>query len=182
MISASVSQPINRRRVPRVFLNETQRATIRQLYNEYGSNYTKIAEIMGLAPRKVREHILANIKNVSSKEFTLEEDQILLYCVNQYGHRWSAIAQLIGTKSAMMCRNRFKFIQSRQRMSPTYCAPIIEPPQPKYSPPPVQPEMPSKVLLPSLPSITTLDSHLDSFIDTSKSQSSISFFLRYPEY
>lgn len=178
-MNPTTQQPINRRRVPRVFLSETQRNTIRQLYKEYGSNSTKIAEVMGLAPRKVREHILANIKNVSSKEFTAEEDNILLYCVSQYGHRWSAIAQLIGTKSAMMCRNRFKFIQSRQRMLPTYVPYQVEPIQPKYVTPP--PEVAPKITHTPLPSIMTLDFPQSITVPT-KGTSSIDLFLHNPEF
>lgn len=173
------AMPINRRRVPRVFLNEDQRNMIKQLYKEYGNNYTKIAEIMGMNPRKVREHILANIKNVSSKEFTPEEDQILCYCVSQYGHRWSAIAQLIGTKSAMMCRNRYKFIQSRLRFAEQPVFIPQEMPQPVYKPP--EPEKKPKVVLPSLISVDSSDLPIEIAVPL-KPQSSISFFLRYPEY
>lgn len=139
---------INRRRVPRVFLTQEQREKIKKLYKMYGNDYSAIARIMQMPARKVREHILANIKNVESKTFTPDEDYKLLYCVDKYGHKWAAIAEFIGTKSAMLCRNRYKFIQSKlksQAQNQIYFPKIAEVPQPD-----------PKVVLPPISHIETL--------------------------
>lgn len=106
-----------KRHVPRIFLNEKQRQEIRILYQKYGTDYEKIAKIMGMKTRKVRDHILSNIASVTTKEFSSYEDSVLLDCVETLGTKWSVIAHKLGTKSAMHCRNRFRTLSKQIDLS-----------------------------------------------------------------
>ena len=99
------------RPIKKNFLTKEQKEKIRELVDKYGCNYYAIGKIMKLSPRKIREHIRANIIQGSSKTFTLQEDILLVNLVNEIGNKWTFIAERLGTKSSMMCRNRYRLIK-----------------------------------------------------------------------
>ena len=88
-----------------------------KLVNEHGTQWKKIAQLFGPTRtiRQIRERWQNYLNPDYISKFTPDEDEQLSNLYEQIGPRWSKIAAMIGNKSAILCRNRYRVITKMKR-------------------------------------------------------------------
>lgn len=83
---------------------------ILDLIQKYGKNWAQISRMIGGARsgRQIRDRYL-NILNpkINKKQWTVQEDELLLKLYQQHGRKWVQIAKYIPGRSEVMVKNRF---------------------------------------------------------------------------
>ncbi len=82
---------------------------VMELVVKYGSSWAVIASMMeGRTGKQIRDRYLNKLKpNIKKAEWTLEEDQLLISCYYQFGHKWSKIATYLPGRTEGQVKNRF---------------------------------------------------------------------------
>lgn len=93
-------------------------AMIFKLVEKHGvSNWDKISRDFG--PSRVKRQLRERWQNYLDPDnnpvYTKEEDELLLDCFEKYGSKWAQIAAIIGKKSAISTRNRYRTLMSYKR-------------------------------------------------------------------
>ncbi|OHT15101.1 Myb-like DNA-binding domain containing protein [Tritrichomonas foetus] len=82
------------------------------LVKKYGTDWEVIEQHFGLSrnKRQIRERWQNYLNPEINPNFSQLEDDKLLSLVEKYGQRWAKIANIIGNKSAIHCRNRHRVL------------------------------------------------------------------------
>jgi hypothetical protein len=86
-----------------------------QLVGKYGSdNWEDIAKALGTGrtKRQLRERWQNYLNPDLSPQYSPEEDKQLESLYEQHGSQWAKIAGMLGNKSAISARNRYRTLQS----------------------------------------------------------------------
>lgn len=89
---------------------------INDLVARFGYNWDVISNYFGSTrtKRQIKERWQNYLNPENISVFSKEEDELLLTCVEKYGQKWSKIAIIIGTKSAVQCRNRHRVLMKKK--------------------------------------------------------------------
>jgi hypothetical protein len=85
------------------------------LVEKYGAdNWEEITKALGTGrtKRQLRERWQNYLNPDLSPQYSLEEDRHLEALFDQHGSQWAKIAGLLGNKSAISARNRYRTLQS----------------------------------------------------------------------
>ncbi|OHT15102.1 hypothetical protein TRFO_14454 [Tritrichomonas foetus] len=85
---------------------------IKLLVSKYGLKWDIITKHFGPTrnKRQLRERWQNYLNPNCCKDFTPDEDDVLIKLVNEIGQKWSKIASIIGNKSGIACRNRYRIL------------------------------------------------------------------------
>jgi len=80
-----------------------------KLVEEYGTKWSKIASMMkGRTGKQIRDRYLNNLNpEILEKEWTKEEDNLILFLYYNWGKKWSKIASALPGRSEGQVKNRF---------------------------------------------------------------------------
>ena len=98
--------------ITRVKFLPSEDKTIIDLVSNYGTDWKVISQLFGPSrtKRQIRERWQNYLNPDCNPLYTDEEDQMLMDLVNEMGTKWSKIAEIIGKKSAISCRNRHRIL------------------------------------------------------------------------
>jgi len=80
-----------------------------ELVEKYGKKWSKIASIMkGRTGKQIRDRYLNNLNpEIVDKDWTSEEDNLILFLYYNWGKKWSKIAAALPGRSEGQVKNRF---------------------------------------------------------------------------
>jgi len=80
-----------------------------KLVEEYGTKWSKIATMMkGRTGKQIRDRYLNNLNpEILEKDWTKEEDNLILFLYYNWGKKWSKIAAALPGRSEGQVKNRF---------------------------------------------------------------------------
>lgn len=99
-----------------------------ELVEKYGKKWSKIASIMkGRTGKQIRDRYLNNLNpEIVDKDWTSEEDNLILFLYYNWGKKWSKIAAALPGRSEGQVKNRFYWGLKRKVLNCqfTNCDPI----------------------------------------------------------
>ncbi|KAL1919098.1 uncharacterized protein VTP21DRAFT_2479 [Calcarisporiella thermophila] len=106
-----------------------------ELYRKLGPRWAEISNQMeGRTSHRCKQRFRRDLKNgvlehgtynrkqtlgVRSGYWTEEEDALLDQAVDKFGRRWQLVAQMVGTRTNLQCRDRYDYRSSRHEEDPT---------------------------------------------------------------
>lgn len=98
--------------IKRVKFLPSEDKTIIDLVSIYGTDWKLISQSFGPSrtKRQLRERWQNYLNPECNPTYTEEEDIMLVDLVNEMGTKWAKIAEIIGKKSAISCRNRHRIL------------------------------------------------------------------------
>jgi hypothetical protein len=105
----------NKKPIKRIKFTDEEDREILDLITKYGTNaWSQVAEAMSSqrTKRQVRERWQNYICPELDPQYTEMEDQLLETLYLQNGPQWAKIAVIIGKKSGISARNRYRCLQS----------------------------------------------------------------------
>lgn len=98
--------------IKRVKFLPSEDKTISDLVSIYGTDWKLISQSFGptRTKRQLRERWQNYLNPDCNPTYTEEEDTMLMDLVTEIGTKWAKIAEIIGKKSAISCRNRHRIL------------------------------------------------------------------------
>lgn len=90
---------------------------LKKLIKQHGKKWSVISKLMGgtRTGKQIRDRYLSKLDpTISERQWTMEEDQLLVYYWRQFGNKWAEIAKHMEGRTESMVKNRYySFISKR---------------------------------------------------------------------
>jgi hypothetical protein len=119
-----------KQRKPKVSFSLEEDKLIQDFVHTYG--YERIAELKAQIPNRTAKQIRVRYRlyldqSVKHDEFSFEEDDMLIQCVQKFGKKWSYIAKMIPGRTDVQLKFRFIKLEKKCTIIQTQtCCLIIE--------------------------------------------------------